>query len=602
MVEEQIEKLKTLQGSYDALADVVETQLPALADKIDNIKLPEIDTTELAKQGENQEATNSKILEEVQNKLTPLEAVLTELSRGKQEMVDALATKNVQSSTDKTLSAIADDVRSIAQSPITIEGGEMYEKQLFGAATDKTNPYEQPDSPMWNLYQVMENLLSDGRFVTYGGIMLGEYPAGDDTIELYGSGAGGAYLTSDGAFYEIDKTGENAHVWNDSTEKSNRWVAYLFAGEYPNFNISTLEQCPLSIHIGRKVGTLSMSIAGRLGDVIVLDGNELQDIQFLQKQKWNSNLVIRNVKKHSNGVILREETNIFRLTLDIDKIYSPVIYGSCSGLESVVFTGKEIDLPIDCHTKLNSLFNITNSHSVMSMVFPQDARHYYLPNLERAIWRFQFGSTNTYMIKSNKAKYIDAHNVKKFELLNGKGYAWYIFDISNAGCVVDLNSLETITFGYYQHNSPFGVGSYGKVYMESIVELDHLTGNTKNSFSNIEYVHIGCKGGKSQIVCLGRNVTAAPNCFDIEIGDKRNIDKGLEPRWYPCQNININGFNSVTEENMINHILKRLKQDEEMCGSGVTITLGATNLAKLTSEEAVALLDSLTNTYGYTFA
>ena len=53
---------------------------------------------------------------------------------------------------------------------------------------------------------------------------------------------------------------------------------------------------------------------------------------------------------------------------------------------------------------------------------------------------------------------------------------------------------------------------------------------------------------------------------------------------------------------MIKHILKRLKQDEEMCGSGITITLGATNLAKLTSEEAVAILDSLTNTYGYTFA
>ena len=62
----QIEKLRTLQESYDVVADAVETQLPALADKIDNIKLPEIDTTELAKQGENQEATNTKILEEVQ--------------------------------------------------------------------------------------------------------------------------------------------------------------------------------------------------------------------------------------------------------------------------------------------------------------------------------------------------------------------------------------------------------------------------------------------------------------------------------------------------------------------------------------------------------
>ena len=34
-------------------------------DSLEDIQLPEIDTTELAKQGENQEATNSKILEEV---------------------------------------------------------------------------------------------------------------------------------------------------------------------------------------------------------------------------------------------------------------------------------------------------------------------------------------------------------------------------------------------------------------------------------------------------------------------------------------------------------------------------------------------------------
>lgn len=38
-----------------------------LAQKIaDQLQLPEIDTTELAKEGDNPEATNSKILEEVQ--------------------------------------------------------------------------------------------------------------------------------------------------------------------------------------------------------------------------------------------------------------------------------------------------------------------------------------------------------------------------------------------------------------------------------------------------------------------------------------------------------------------------------------------------------
>jgi hypothetical protein len=43
----------------------VESKVEEVGNKIDNIKLPEIDTTELAKQGENQEATMSAVLEEV---------------------------------------------------------------------------------------------------------------------------------------------------------------------------------------------------------------------------------------------------------------------------------------------------------------------------------------------------------------------------------------------------------------------------------------------------------------------------------------------------------------------------------------------------------
>jgi hypothetical protein len=82
--QEQIEKLKTLQETSDFWADVAENQLPALADKIDNIdltpienkvdegvsalstKIDNIDLSSVAKQGDNKNATNSKILEEVQ--------------------------------------------------------------------------------------------------------------------------------------------------------------------------------------------------------------------------------------------------------------------------------------------------------------------------------------------------------------------------------------------------------------------------------------------------------------------------------------------------------------------------------------------------------
>lgn len=82
----QLERLRTLQESFHDLDDKINVVLPALADKIDNIQLPEIDTSTLAKettlqeesaeiknkidnsvakQGENADATNTAILKAV---------------------------------------------------------------------------------------------------------------------------------------------------------------------------------------------------------------------------------------------------------------------------------------------------------------------------------------------------------------------------------------------------------------------------------------------------------------------------------------------------------------------------------------------------------
>lgn len=81
--QEQIEHLRTIRETSSFWADVAENQLPALADKIDNIdltpienkvdegvstlstKIDNIDLSSLAKQGDNQEATNSKIYDAV---------------------------------------------------------------------------------------------------------------------------------------------------------------------------------------------------------------------------------------------------------------------------------------------------------------------------------------------------------------------------------------------------------------------------------------------------------------------------------------------------------------------------------------------------------
>lgn len=90
--QEQIEHLRTIQETSSFWADVAENQLPALADKIDNIDLSavenkvqeesaaiqnkldnlnvEVDLSSVAKQGSNADATNTTILNAVNNLYT----------------------------------------------------------------------------------------------------------------------------------------------------------------------------------------------------------------------------------------------------------------------------------------------------------------------------------------------------------------------------------------------------------------------------------------------------------------------------------------------------------------------------------------------------
>lgn len=57
--------LLTIKCDYGDDLSSVESKVEEVGNKIDNIKLPEIDTTEFAKQGENQEATMSVVYEEL---------------------------------------------------------------------------------------------------------------------------------------------------------------------------------------------------------------------------------------------------------------------------------------------------------------------------------------------------------------------------------------------------------------------------------------------------------------------------------------------------------------------------------------------------------
>lgn len=521
--------------SIELLAEIVLAQQNEITELTEDIlSKMALDATvakETTLQAVEQDASAAKVAAQA---LVPVAAAAEAYNVGKAQLAANITSKGVPASATETLPELAEKVNAITQESYNINGGEMYAKQLFGSLT--TPNY-------WNLYEVLENLLSDGRLVQYGGILLAEYYRDYDSLALAGAGAGGAYVVSDkdsqGNF--IMYTNDTTHTWATEFDgRGNRWVAYCFADEYHDFQITDTNTSPRSIFIGRKVGTITYLVAGRLTQLVVTDGNYLSDFVCPFDQEWNNNLTIR-IKNHNSGTLLwKLPTN--SLYLQLEKL-----------------NGGEI---------LNNERTVTQIGGVIVNV-TGDGK-----------WYCKNGSFIRFVKTSND-------NIRpSFLIFNGlvecKGISiWHnsngYLNSTNAYMIFpDLETLYGATLDVF-----YQMSTYKRMYFNSLEEAKRGEDANLNNYSyghfvacrNIEYIYFGYKTNdrtKSvNIVYRGQKIVSLT---DIE------LKQGY------CKNINISGMtDNLTEENIVNHILNKLGDNTGQ--SPLTITLGATNLAKLTAEE-----------------
>ena len=427
---------------------------------------------------------------------------------GKNELAANITAKGVPAAASETLPELAEKVSAIAQESYTIDGGEMYAKQLYGVANNDIVP------GYWNLYEILEQLLSDGRLVNYGGILLAEYYKGYDSLALSGAGAGGAYVVSDkdsdGNF--IMYTADTTHVWDTAFDgKGNRWVAYCFADAGHDFDITDTNTSPRSIHIGRYVGKITSLVDGRTSEIVVTDGNRLGEWAGEgHTQNWGKSVHIIADTIGRNMIVSQPE---------VEKVFIKAK------------NNKQMDASGGI---LHSLANLT------TVILKIDG------------WMGQYGAIDSVLVQN-------CTRIKNVIIESPSVLRQVVRDIPNL--VISFIDIEEMAYPSGGENIG---GSIEKVYFAY---------KTNDKTKTIEF--------KPYSMSL---------LLDVEL---------LEG-W--CKPLSISTLTALTEANMYAHILQRLKQDEAGCGDGVTITLGATNLAKLTSDESIALLDSLTNTYGYTFA
>lgn len=439
---------------------------------------------------------------------------------GKVQLAQNISSKGVPASANETLPELAEKVSAIAQESYVIQGGEMYTKQLFGSL--KTPNY-------WNLYDVLAQLLSDGRLVSYGGILLAEYYRGYDSIALSGAGAGGAYVVSDldenGQFKMY--TNDTTHVWDTEFDgKGNRWVAYCFADEYHDFQITDTNTSPRSIFIGRKVGTITSLVNGRCSELIVTDGNSLNCFQGNYTQYWKKKTIIRGLKNQNGTLIHNPNSSIESLYVSAEKVTGPLFTNSAGDvLASLILNVRSMD-------KMSIIQRSSGIIKSLSTLI--------IDGVENCSGYFRLSANYD---ANRDWDFITFSALKHIRITNTEEFAIFLKPTTNQ----ILPVLRSFYIGY----------------------------NTNDKSKSIS------------VECLGQTI----NDVELQDGYCKPLDVSS------CQLTEDGETNNITD-----HILKRLKQDEENCGVGVTITLGSTNLAKLTSEESQELLALLRGTYGYTFA
>ena len=386
-------------------------------------------------------------------------------------------------------------------------------------------------------------LCNEDSHTKYKPFLLLFFGNGETSIALSGANA---YLTSDGDYYTADAT----HTWNADIHKSNRWVAYIFdESEDVDFVINSTTLSPQKIYVRgnfAKIRCTYTNAIGNINEIVVPDGSSVGLFSSAAGEIWSQEMTLRNIRT-------------------IGRLFGNGTYN----ITSFYFDGEDI---VDDLTGRN---NNSTTLQFTSCIMPNitNLRHFWI-NTRASLklwWTPKLKTLSTPIDHSNSS----STGLNRIEL------------------------PETTDF-----ETPVGSYIYEGVLREvvlpkaekTVTQLFRINGTNPNYSMGtpFTYIYIGYDTNdrtKAVILSTTTGTATFPNLTKIELKDG----------W--CKPLNVAAASGLTSENMYNHILLRLKQDEPNCGSGVTITLGTTNIEKLEAvEEYNTKLTELEDTYGYTFA
>ena len=354
------EKIDDFYDTFDA--DIAE-QLHTISGYND-----ESDSDDDSEQGTltNTEIEGLRTLQQSYDALVDNQAIYNE---GKAGLAASITAMGVQSTTSDTIAQMAAKVRQIPQ---VVNTAQSDFEQMIAPTPYMWNVYTVAEDLMKEtLPSYIPSYMSTYR-QTYGAnaFFVGEYYLGYNSLEL--TGADG-YLTNDGDFYTIsgttvthtkpDGTTETwtdstiIHTWHDDDTYCNRWVAFFYLNDAYSFTNTTSSICPRRVALCGTCDSFIVSGENRLTDVWVI-GTLGHFEGGTTGTTWNPAQVIRNYTAHNSGYIYTNPTTLTSVLLpDLKELGSTVI-GITSNIRSNVRT---FCLPGPLRTLPQGRFAIANS-------------------------------------------------------------------------------------------------------------------------------------------------------------------------------------------------------------------------------------------------
>lgn len=506
--------------------------------------LENLDLSELAKQGDNPEATNSKILEEVQ-KVSSIDA---DILQGKIRIANAISSKGVPTFFTDSLQNMANKVGQIKQEVIV--GSNGFDQMVV------------PSQCLWNVYSVAQDLMNISiARVEYLPLYMVNYIKGYavnsfcvaeymDITELKLLNADG-YLTSDGHFYThingvVTHTFPNGEVETYEAEtllhtfeidKDNVWVVYFYFNVGYNF-INGDVLSPLRLAICGICGSLTIVGTNEISELFVI--GELGNINFNSTTMLVGNVCIRNYKNHASGAIFRE---------------NKVLHSLCMPeLESV---SADLFLPDE---------TIRTSYEPIYL---------YLPKLHTISSRciFLAGSSETFtrIIKIHlpKLTHLDVPLCTAVKQTSGS-----------------FSSLKEISLPILEE---INITSGGGGFVNKLGLIVHFINVKNKNYNALQRVYLP-KLKKSNVALLTwyNNTYAyqAPNLIDIEVGEyEANLN--LEG-WIPDNVLADAELTSQLDKNIREHIAMKVQDRKDLSDLTITFSQAVRNILTEATEQAFA--------------